>query len=135
MMTELIFKIIPAEEWEDIEKAGIYYGSEHDSRDGFLHFSTAAQLLETIRRHYSGAWSVVVIAVKAAALGEALKYEHSATRKEDFPHLYGPLDIILEPAEGATVAATFCTVLLIEQNFLKLWLDELAAKYGGQTPL
>ncbi len=131
----LIFKIIPAEEWESIEKAGIYYGSEHDSRDGFLHFSTAAQLQETIRRHYSGAWSVVIIAVKAAALGAALKYEHSANRGEDFPHLYAPLDIVLEPAAGATVVSTFCTVPLVEQNFLQLWLDELTAKHAGQNSL
>ena len=134
-MAELIFKIIPAGEWEETEKAGIYYGSEHDNRDGFLHFSTAAQLQETIRRHYAGAWSVVVIAVKAAAMGEALKYEHSATRGEDFPHLYGPLDIILEPAERATVVSTFCTVPLVEQNLLQLWLDELIAKHAGHNSL
>ena len=97
--------------------------------------ATAAQLQETIRRHYSGAWSVVVIAVKAAALGAALKYEHSATRGEEFPHLHAPLDIILEPAEGATVVSTFCTVPLVEQNFLQLWLDELTARHAGQNSL
>jgi uncharacterized protein (DUF952 family) len=29
--------------------------------------------------------------VDAAALGPALKWEHSASRGEDFPHLYGAL--------------------------------------------
>jgi uncharacterized protein (DUF952 family) len=125
----LIFKIIPPEEWEAAEKVGIYYGSEHDNQDGFLHFSTASQLQETIRRHYSGAWAVVIVAVNAAALGGALKFEHSPSHQEDFPHLYGPLELVHEPAERATVISTFCTVPLVEQDFLQHWLEELNAKH------
>ncbi|HWY61647.1 MAG TPA: DUF952 domain-containing protein [Rhizomicrobium sp.] len=128
-MTELIYKIIKPEEWEEAEKAGIYYGSEHDNRDGFLHFSTAAQLPETLRLHYWGAWAVVIVAVRAASLGSALKYEHSATRNDDFPHLYAPLDIVIEPAEGATVVAAFVNVPSTEQDFLQHWLEELTAKH------
>jgi hypothetical protein len=33
------------------------------------------------------------------------------------------------------VVANFCTVPLVEQNFLQLWLDELTARYAGQNPL
>ena len=134
-MTDLIFKILSPEDWDEAEKAGIYYGSEHDNRDGFMHFSTAAQLPETLRLHYSGAWAVVVVAVKATALGSALRYEHSATRGEDFPHLYAPLDIIIDPAEGATVAAAFVNVPSTEQDFLQAWLKDLTAKEDAKNPL
>ncbi len=33
----------------------------------------------------------MLVAVDSAALGPALKWEHSASRGEDFPHLYGAL--------------------------------------------
>ena len=63
-------------------------GSAHDRADGFLHFSTAAQLPETLRLYYAGQDDLMLVAVDAAALGAALKWEHSTSRGEDFPHLY-----------------------------------------------
>ena len=87
--TDLIFKIVPRAEWE--ASSGDYYGSAHDRADGFLHFSTGPQLAETLRRYYAGQDDLMLIAVDPAALGEALKWEYSASRDEDFPHLYAPL--------------------------------------------
>jgi uncharacterized protein (DUF952 family) len=88
-VTDLIFKIVPREEWET--SSGDYHGSAHDQADGFLHFSTAAQLPETLRRYYAGQDDLVLVAVDPAALGIALKWEYSPSRAEDFPHLYAPL--------------------------------------------
>jgi uncharacterized protein (DUF952 family) len=88
-MNTLIFKIVPRAEWE--ASTGDYHGSAHDHADGFLHFSTAAQLPETLRRHYAGQDDLMLVAVEAAALGAALKWEHSPARGEAFPHLYGVL--------------------------------------------
>ena len=87
--TDLIFKIVPRAEWET--SSGDYHGSAHDKADGFLHFSTAAQLPETLRRYYAEQDDLVLVAVDATALGGALKWERSPSRGEDFPHLYGPL--------------------------------------------
>jgi uncharacterized protein (DUF952 family) len=85
----LIFKIVPAAEWD--AAARTYKGSAQDKADGFLHFSTKAQLPETLRRHYAGQSGLLLIGVEAAALGTALKWEHAPSRGEDFPHLYGAL--------------------------------------------
>jgi uncharacterized protein (DUF952 family) len=89
MATELIFKIVARAEWES--GSGDYHGSARDQADGFLHFSTAAQLPETLRRHYVGKDDLILVAVDAAALGTALKWDYSPSRAEDFPHLYAPL--------------------------------------------
>ena len=89
MIDTLIFKIVPRTEWQ--AGSGDYHGSAHDQADGFLHFSTAAQLPETLRRYYAGQDDLMLVAVDAAALGAALKWEYSASRDEDFPHLYAPL--------------------------------------------
>jgi uncharacterized protein (DUF952 family) len=88
-MTELIFKIVPRTEWE--ASSADYEGSAHDRADGFLHFSTAAQLPETLRRYYAGQDDLILVAVDANALGAALKWEYSSSRGEDFPHLYAAL--------------------------------------------
>jgi uncharacterized protein (DUF952 family) len=88
-VTRLIFKIVPRAEWQ--AESGDYHGSAHDRADGFLHFSTASQLPETLQRYYAGQGDLMLVAVDAAALGAALRWEHSPSRGEDFPHLYGPL--------------------------------------------
>jgi len=85
----LIFKIVPRAEWE--AQSGDYHGSAHDRADGFLHFSTAAQLPETLRLYYAGQDDLMLVAVDTEALGAALKWERSESRGEDFPHLFAPL--------------------------------------------
>jgi uncharacterized protein (DUF952 family) len=62
-----------------------------DWADGFLHFSTASQLSETLRLYYAGQNDLMLVAVDATALGTALKWEYSKSREEDFPHLYAAL--------------------------------------------
>ena len=88
-MTELIFKIMPRAEWDQI--IGDYHGSAHDKADGFLHFSTAEQLPDTLRLYYAGQDDLILVAVTAEACGDALKWERSESRDQDFPHLYGAL--------------------------------------------
>jgi uncharacterized protein (DUF952 family) len=85
-----IFKICDAQEWQAAQKTGVYYGSEHDRRDGFIHFSTASQLAGTLARHYAGRANLVLIAFQAEALGDSLKWE-TARDGDQFPHLYADL--------------------------------------------
>jgi uncharacterized protein (DUF952 family) len=90
-----IYKICSAQLWRDAQRAGLFRGAPLDLRDGFIHFSSAAQVAETAARHFSGATDQVLVAVDGALLGEALKWEPS--RGGDlFPHLYGvlPLDTV-----------------------------------------
>lgn len=86
-----IYKICPASLWREAERQGAFRGSADDLRDGFIHFSTAAQVAETARRHFAGQDGLVLVAVEAAALGEALRWERSRGG-ELFPHLYGAFD-------------------------------------------
>ena len=84
----LIYKIVPRVEW--MASAGDYDGSAQDKADGFLHFSTAPQLVETLALYYADADDLILVAATADAC-EGLKWERSASRGTDFPHLYGPL--------------------------------------------
>jgi uncharacterized protein (DUF952 family) len=87
-----IYKISPASAWREAERQGVFRGSEHDKRDGFIHFSTASQVAETARKHYFGQTGLFLIAVDADVLGDALRWEPSRN-DELFPHLYGELDL------------------------------------------
>jgi len=87
-----IYKICSASAWREAERRGAYIGSADDLRDGFIHFSTAAQVAETARKHFFGQTGLFLIAVDAGALGEALRWEPSRGGAL-FPHLYGELDL------------------------------------------
>jgi uncharacterized protein (DUF952 family) len=87
-----IYKICRVASWRAAEHAGSYRGSEVDARDGFIHFSTAAQVAETAARHFAQQTDLVLVAVDGDALGAALKWEKS--RGGDlFPHLYDALPL------------------------------------------
>lgn len=87
-----IYKILPETMWSEAQRAGAFHGSEVDRRDGFIHFSTAAQAVETAAKHFEGQRGLVLLEVEADDLGEPLRWEPSRGGAL-FPHLYGPLDV------------------------------------------
>jgi uncharacterized protein (DUF952 family) len=87
-----IYKICPESLWRDASRDGVFLGSEADLRDGFIHFSTAAQVEETAAKHFAGQSGLVLLRVDSEKLGSALKWEASRGGAL-FPHLYGPLDV------------------------------------------
>ena len=52
---------------------------------------TAEQVRETAAKHFAGQTDLLLVAVDAGSLGEALKWEVSRGGAL-FPHLYAPLD-------------------------------------------
>src|SRR5437667_3667077 len=97
-MIGMIYHMCPAEAWMQALSRGRYTGGEDDRHDGLIHFSTAAQLAETARRHRRGQADLVLVAVDPARLGERLRWEESRDGQL-FPHRYGPLS----PAEATSV--------------------------------
>lgn len=94
-MTQMIYHMCRADEWEAAVTAGSYRGSSQDLADGFIHFSTKDQIVESARKHRAGQDGLLLLAVDAARLGDRIKWE-PARNGDLFPHLYGPLD----PAES-----------------------------------
>jgi len=99
---ELIYKIATNEVAEASRAAGAFTGMPVDAADGYVHFSTAAQLTETLRLHFKGQGDLVLMAVRTADLGSALRWE-SSRGGALFPHLYGPLPMS-QVVREATVA-------------------------------
>jgi uncharacterized protein (DUF952 family) len=89
---EFIYKIASPEAYEVLARTSVFPGMPVDLADGYVHFSTAAQLAETLRLHFSGQGDVVVFSVRSSDLGMALRWQPSRGGQL-FPHLYGELHI------------------------------------------
>jgi uncharacterized protein (DUF952 family) len=97
-MTEMIYHMCRADEWAEAVASGTYAGSSQDKADGFIHFSTAEQIVESARRHRAGQGGLLLLAIDTAMLGDRLKWEPSRAGAL-FPHVYGTIS----PAESAWV--------------------------------
>ncbi len=107
MRVKTIYKLMTAAEWDAAWAEGVCRGSEQDQRDGFIHFSTAAQIAETARKHFSGVPDLVLLAVDTDLIEKLHSPENEvATAKQSegsplrwepsrggdlFPHLYALL--------------------------------------------
>ncbi len=83
----MIYKLLRGPEWAELRAAGESAGAAVDLADGYVHFSTAAQVAETAAKHFAGVEGLMLVAVQEERLGAALKWEPSRGGAL-FPHLY-----------------------------------------------
>lgn len=86
-----IYKICPEAMWNEARARGRFEGAPVDLADGYIHFSTAEQAVETAAKHFAGQSGLVLVAFEAEAFGDDLKWEPSRGGAL-FPHLYAALD-------------------------------------------
>jgi uncharacterized protein (DUF952 family) len=86
----LIYKILTGPQWAALERDGETAGAPVDMADGFVHFSTLAQVPQTAAKHFAGQTGLMLLALDADALAKALRWEPSRGGAL-FPHLYGAL--------------------------------------------
>jgi uncharacterized protein (DUF952 family) len=87
---DLIYKIVPTDLWREAEKQGVFAGAPVDRSDGFIHFSTTAQVRATAAQHFAGQSDLLLVGVNPREFGETLRFEPSRGGAL-FPHLYVPL--------------------------------------------
>jgi uncharacterized protein (DUF952 family) len=85
------YKVLTGDQIAELE-TGTFKGAAVDLADGYIHLSTAAQLRETIDKHFAGQTGLWLAAVDLDALGEAVKWEESRGGQL-FPHIYGDLPL------------------------------------------
>ena len=94
-MEPVIYTMVQDADCQAAQAEGLYRGSADDRRDGFLHFSTAAQLRASAAKHRAGQHGLWLLAADTDLLGEALRWEPASggSRPGLFPHLYAPLPV------------------------------------------
>jgi uncharacterized protein (DUF952 family) len=87
----LIYKILLPSEWAEFEAAGRFDGSPFDRDSGFVHCSSREQVGAVAGHLFAQEPTLVVAALDADALGEAVRWE--AADEATFPHVYAPLPL------------------------------------------
>jgi uncharacterized protein (DUF952 family) len=86
-----IYKILTPDQWATLCRNGETTGSPLDQVDGFIHFSTPAQVAGTLSKHFAGAGPLVLAEIPLPRLtAQNVRWER-ARNGDLFPHLYGVL--------------------------------------------
>lgn len=91
----MIFHIATRDAWEKAQAAGSYE-IESLQTEGFIHFSTPEQVLAVAEHRFRGRQDLILLAINPDKLQAELRYEDGkapAGHIEQFPHLYGPLNL------------------------------------------
>jgi uncharacterized protein (DUF952 family) len=87
-----ICHIISETDWKKAQDEGSYQPASLQL-EGFIHFSTPQQVLATASRFYAHQSGLLLLFVETGQLTSELCYESAAGTAEQFPHLYGPLNL------------------------------------------
>jgi uncharacterized protein (DUF952 family) len=95
MVQNNIYKILRTHEWEDASQTGSIL-SEVDTKDGFIHLSTAVQLAATLSFFFKDSETVLLLQldmdkIEMNKLIFEEPYPNDGLRKGSFPHLYSEL--------------------------------------------
>ncbi len=86
----LIYKIFRISEWAEFSAVGKTRGAPIDLADGYIHFSTGAQVAETCEKYFAGVEGLKLLVLDSEDFGKYLKWEPSRGGAL-FPHLYRAL--------------------------------------------
>ena len=85
-----VYKLFLSSEWEELDGSGSFSGTPLDLKDGYIHLSTAEQVVETARLHFKDKGTLVLAEFDGDDFGDQLKYEPSRGGQM-FPHQFGIL--------------------------------------------
>ena len=89
---DFIYHITTPELWQAALAAGEYRAPTL-AAEGFMHASTAEQLVGSANRFYSQQPSVLLLKIRLDRVRPPVVWEQSTHSANPFPHLYGPLNL------------------------------------------
>jgi uncharacterized protein (DUF952 family) len=91
-LEQKIFHIVPRQVWQESRSTGEYRGDTLET-EGFIHCSTAEQVVRTANRIFLGREGLIVLQIDPTQVISRVVYEDTSSTGEDFPHIYGPLNV------------------------------------------
>lgn len=89
-MGEIIFHIATVTDWSMRRDT---YVPEQFVTEGFIHCSTASQLMDVANRMYRGRDDLVILSIDPERIKPGIRYENLEGGEQQYPHIYGPLNI------------------------------------------
>ena len=86
-----IFHIANRERWEQGRAAGSYQ-PEMFASEGFIHCSTAEQVIAVANLRFRGQSGLSLLAIDTDRVTHMIRYENLDGGAQLFPHIYGELD-------------------------------------------
>ncbi len=88
----MIFHVVTALNWQKAIRQG-FYEADSLALEGFIHTSKADQVAGVLSRYYAGQTELLLLHIDETKLTAPLKYELAPSVNEEFPHIYGRLNI------------------------------------------
>jgi uncharacterized protein (DUF952 family) len=95
--TQWLYHIATAPDWDQARQEGEYRTSTRGRslrEEGFIHASTAAQVLPVANAVYlDEQQDLVLLVLDTSRIGAEIRHEPVPGWADPFPHIYGPLDV------------------------------------------
>ena len=88
----IIYHVTTSKEWNRAKEQGFYEASSLHT-EGFIHCSEASQVKGVLERYFAGKKDLVKLVIDTDKLTSPLKYELAPSINEDFPHVYGSINV------------------------------------------
>lgn len=88
----MILHIARQSDWQRAQDEGSYR-IDSLATEGFIHCSTPEQVLGPANAFYRGQDDLIILVIEPARLEAALVYEDVIDSGQDFPHIYGSLNL------------------------------------------
>ena len=89
-MSDPVFHIAVAAEWAEATTA---YRPGRFDEDGFIHCSTASQVMKVARARFRGRTDLVLLRIDPEAVDREVRFENLEGGEELYPHIYGELEL------------------------------------------
>ncbi|MBL7703842.1 MAG: DUF952 domain-containing protein [Ferruginibacter sp.] len=88
----MIYHVVTEINWQYALENG-FYEAESLAKEGFIHASRQNQVAGVLERYYKGQNDLMLLHINEKKLTAPLKYELAPSVNEEFPHIYGRLNI------------------------------------------
>ncbi len=88
----IIYHITTAEEWKKASFDNLYEAPSLHT-EGFIHCSTENQVNGVLERYFKGQTNLLKLVIDTDKLENKLKFELAPSVNEEFPHIYGHINL------------------------------------------
>ncbi len=88
----MIYIVIAQSHWNAALTQG-FYESASLATEGFIHASKEEQVKGVLERHFKNQADLLLLHIDESKLTAELKYERAPAVNEEFPHIFGRLNI------------------------------------------
>jgi len=88
----MIYHVTTRAAWEKAKTLGRYEPISLE-KEGFIHNCSRAQLAGVLERYYKNVPDLLLLHIDENLLKAELKYELAPSVNEEFPHIFGPVNI------------------------------------------